>query len=93
MNRVTDERHTKIQPQHLERGAYVHVLQSSPRQVIEHRESQRRQYVIALEATRLSRNGPDWHHLLYLCRLPTGGFWGYAGRCVSWKSRPPSNAW
>ena len=25
--------------------------------------------VIALEVTRLSRNSPDWHHLLYLCRL------------------------
>ena len=23
--------------------------------------------VIALEVTRLSRNSPDWHHLLYLC--------------------------
>lgn len=25
--------------------------------------------VIALEVTRLSRNSPDWHHLLYLCRF------------------------
>ena len=24
--------------------------------------------VIALEATRLARNSPDWHHLIYLCR-------------------------
>jgi excisionase family DNA binding protein len=119
MNQVMDERHTKIQPQHLERAAYVYVRQSSPRQVIEHLESQRRQYdlvnwagaggwpserivvidedqgksgstaktrpgfarliaavaqgevgiVIALEVTRLSRNSPDWHHLLYLCRF------------------------
>ena len=119
MNRVMDERHTNIQPPHLQRAAYVYVRQSSPRQVIEHRESQRRQYdlarwassagwpgeqvvvidedqgksgstaktrpgfarliaavargevgiVIALEATRLSRNSPDWHHLLYLCRF------------------------
>ncbi len=119
MNQAMDERHTKIQPQHLERAAYVYVRQSSPRQVIEHRESQRRQYdlagwasaagwpgdqvvvidedqgksgssaktrpgfarliaavaqgevgiVIALEVTRLSRNSPDWHHLLYLCRF------------------------
>jgi excisionase family DNA binding protein len=119
MNHVMDERHTKIQAQHLERAAYVYVRQSSPRQVIEHRESQRRQYdlsgwastagwpgdqivvidedqgksgstakarpgfarliaavaqgevgiVIALEVTRLSRNSPDWHHLLYLCRF------------------------
>jgi len=25
--------------------------------------------VVALEVTRLSRNSPDWHHLLYLCRF------------------------
>ena len=119
MNQAIDERHGRIQPQHLERAAYVYVRQSSPRQVIEHLESQRRQYdlagwastagwpgdqivvidedqgksgssaktrpgfarliaavaqgevgiVIALEVTRLSRNSPDWHHLLYLCRF------------------------
>ena len=44
MNQVMDERHARIQPQHLERAAYVYVRQSSPRQVIEHLESQRRQY-------------------------------------------------
>ena len=110
---------SKIQPHHLERAAYVYVRQSSPRQVVEHLESRRRQYeraewaatfgwprerivvidedqgksartaktragfaqlvaavaqgdvgiVIALEVTRLSRNSPDWHHLLYLCRF------------------------
>ncbi|MCP4286317.1 MAG: recombinase family protein, partial [Gammaproteobacteria bacterium] len=114
-----DERNARIQRQHLDRAAYVYVRQSSPRQVIEHLESQRRQYdlvswatsagwpderivvidedqgksassaktrpgfarliaavaqglvgiVIALEVTRLSRNSPDWHHLLYLCRF------------------------
>ena len=114
-----DERRARIQPQHLERAAYVYVRQSSPRQVLEHLESKRRQYdlvswardagwsdehivvidedqgksgskantrtgfarlikavaqglvgiVIALEVTRLSRNSPDWHHLLYLCRF------------------------
>ena len=119
MNQVMDERHINIQPQHLERAAYVYVRQSSPRQVIEHLESRRRQYdlvnwasaagwpgdqivvidedqgksgssaktrpgfarliaavaqgevgiVIALEVTRLSRNSPDWHNLLYLCRF------------------------
>ncbi|MGQ0595293.1 MAG: recombinase family protein, partial [Gammaproteobacteria bacterium] len=25
--------------------------------------------VIALEVTRLARNSPDWHHLIYLCRF------------------------
>ncbi len=119
MNQTIAERHAKIQSQHLERAAYVYVRQSSRRQVIEHLESQRRQYdlvswasaagwpgeqivvidedqgksgssaktrpgfarliaavaqgkvgiVIALEVTRLSRNSPDWHHLLYLCRF------------------------
>lgn len=119
MNQTMDERNARIQRQHLERTAYVYVRQSSPRQVIEHLESKRRQYdlvswareagwtddriividedqgksgakaktrtgfarllkavaqglvgiVIALEVTRLSRNSPDWHHLLYLCRF------------------------
>lgn len=119
MNRVIDDREVKIQPKHLERAAYVYVRQSSPRQVVENLESQRRQYervdwaiaagwgreqivvvdedqgksggaaktrsgfarllsavaqglvgiVVALEVTRLSRNSPDWHHLLYLCRF------------------------
>lgn len=120
MNRsAPSERHTKIQAHHLERAAHVYVRQSSPRQVVEHLESRRRQYervdwavaagwsrerivvvdedqgksgaraktrpgfarliaavaqgevgiVIALEVTRLSRNSPDWHHLLYLCRF------------------------
>jgi len=119
MNRTTSERPAKIQSQHLERNAVVYVRQSSPRQVVEHLESRRRQYervdwavaagwsrerivvidedqgksgataktrpgfarlisavargevgiVIALEVSRLSRNSPDWHHLLYLCRF------------------------
>jgi DNA invertase Pin-like site-specific DNA recombinase len=119
MNRAIEQGHAKIQPKHLERAAYVYVRQSSPRQVLEHLESRRRQYervdwalgagwprerivvvdedqgksgataktrtgfarllavvaqgevgiVIALEVTRLSRNSPDWHHLLYLCRF------------------------
>ena len=25
--------------------------------------------MIALEVTRLARNSPDWHHLIYLCRF------------------------
>lgn len=119
MSRASIEQHAKITPAHLERMAYVYVRQSSPRQVQEHLESQRRQYelvewalargwpreaivvidedqgkssataktragfarllaavasaeagiVIALEVTRLARNSPDWHHLLYLCRF------------------------
>jgi len=119
MNRTISEQQAKIQPHHLDRAAYVYVRQSSPRQVQEHLESQRRQYeradwaleqgwprerivvvdedqgkssataktrpgfarllaavargevgiVVALEVTRLARNSPDWHHLIYLCRF------------------------
>ena len=44
MNQAMDERNGRIQRQHLERTAYVYVRQSSPRQVVEHLESKRRQY-------------------------------------------------
>ena len=107
----------KITPEHLDRGAVVYVRQSSITQVVEHTESQRRQYalveaartagfssietidddlgrsgsglvdrpgfqklvakvcagaigaVYCLEASRLARNGRDWHHLIDLCAL------------------------
>jgi DNA invertase Pin-like site-specific DNA recombinase len=108
---------TKVTPEHLQRGAVVYVRQSSMGQVIEHTESQRRQYALAetarsmgfanvttmdddlgrsgsglverpgfqslvarvcsgligavfcIEASRLARNGRDWHHLVDLCAL------------------------
>jgi len=44
MAQIMDERNARIQRHHLERSAYVYVRQSSQRQVIEHLESQRRQY-------------------------------------------------
>ncbi len=107
----------KITPEHLARGAVVYVRQSSMGQVLEHTESQRRQYALAetaramgfthvqlidedmgrsgsglverpgfqrlvaevcsgtigavfsIEASRLARNGRDWHHLIDLCAL------------------------
>jgi DNA invertase Pin-like site-specific DNA recombinase len=107
----------KITAEHLHRGAVVYVRQSSPGQVVEHTESQRRQYALAdsarsigfasvsvidedlgrsgsglterpgfqklvatvcaaatgavfcIEASRLARNGRDWHHLIDLCAL------------------------
>jgi len=37
----------KIRAEHLERAAYVYVRQSSPKQVITHAESRRRQYQLA----------------------------------------------
>jgi hypothetical protein len=36
----------KVQPHHLERGAYLYIRQSSMRQVIENVESTKRQYVL-----------------------------------------------
>lgn len=108
---------TKITPEHLTRGAIVYVRQSTLGQVIEHTESQKRQYalveaarthgfvpvtvidddlgrsgsglverpgfqklvaqvcggsigaVFCIEASRLARNGRDWHHLIDLCAL------------------------
>jgi DNA invertase Pin-like site-specific DNA recombinase len=107
----------KITPEHAQRGAVVYVRQSTMGQVVEHTESQRRQYalvesakalgfvrvntidedlgrsgsglvnrpgfqrlvaqvctgtvgaVFCIEASRLARNGRDWHHLIDLCAL------------------------
>ncbi|MGO9519351.1 MAG: recombinase family protein [Candidatus Korobacteraceae bacterium] len=107
----------KITPEHLRRRAIVYVRQSTVIQVLNNRESQRRQYglsgyaqelgfvdvmmidddlgrsgsglvdrpgfqrlvaevcagqvgaVFCLEASRLARNGRDWHHLIELCGL------------------------
>ena len=109
--------HPKITPEHLGRGAVVYIRQSTMGQVVEHTESQRRQYALAdsartygfaavtvidddlgrsgsglverpgfqklvaavcsgsvgavfcIEASRLARNGRDWHHLIDLCAL------------------------
>lgn len=108
---------SKITPEHFRRGAVVYVRQSTMGQVVEHTESQRRQYALAeaaktmgfaavttidedlgrsgsglverpgfqrlvanvcggtvgavfcIEASRLARNGRDWHHLIDLCAL------------------------
>jgi DNA invertase Pin-like site-specific DNA recombinase len=107
----------KITVDHLGRSAVVYVRQSTATQVLEHTESQRRQYALAeaaqsagfakvetidddlgrsgsglmdrpgfqklvalvcsgsvgavycIEASRLARNGRDWHHLIDLCAL------------------------
>jgi excisionase family DNA binding protein len=107
---------TKITPEHLSRSAVVYVRQSTPHQVSNNLESQRRQYglvergrqlgwndvqvidddlgrsgggtarpgfekllaaicegrigaVLSIEASRLARNGRDWHTLLEFCGL------------------------
>jgi DNA invertase Pin-like site-specific DNA recombinase len=43
----------KVQPQHLERGAYLYIRQSSMRQVVENVESTKRQYALRGRATAL----------------------------------------
>src|ERR1700747_1313831 len=102
---------TKITADHLARGAFVYIRQSTPDQLVHNQESQRRQYglvnrakqlgwaivegvddglgrgaggiarrgvgrwlaavgggragaVFAIEASRLARNGRDWHTLI-----------------------------
>lgn len=107
---------TKISPDHLARGAYVYVRQSTADQLRNNHESRRRQYaladrartlgwtdvvvidddlgvsasgvarpgferllaaicgghvgaVVSIEASRLARNGRDWHTLLEFCAL------------------------
>jgi len=109
--------HPKLTAERLERGAMVYIRQSTPGQVLHHRESQRRQYaleqharqlgfqrvavidedlgrsgsglveragfqqlvsavcagavgaVFCIEASRLARNGREWHYLIELCGL------------------------
>lgn len=107
---------TRITPEHLTRGAFVYVRQSTNDQVLNNHESRRRQYgladrarslgwgavevidddlgrsgsgvarpgfekllaaicegrvgaVVSIEASRLARNGRDWHTLLEFCGL------------------------
>ncbi len=107
---------SKISPEHLARGAYVYVRQSTADQLRHNHESRRRQYaladrartlgwsevvvidddlgvsasgvarpgferllvaicggqvgaVVSIEASRLARNGRDWHTLLEFCAL------------------------
>src|SRR5271165_6364256 len=107
---------TKITAEHLERGAFVYVRQSTADQVLNNHESRRRQYaladrarglgwarvevidddlwrsgsgtarpgfekllaaicegqvgaVLSIEASRLARNGRDWHTLLEFCGI------------------------
>ena len=107
---------TKITPDHLTRGAYVYIRQSTADQLLHNHESRRRQYgladrarqlgwsdvivvdddlgrsgsgisrpgferllaaicegrvgaVLAIEASRLARNGRDWHTLIEFCGL------------------------
>src|ERR1700724_865501 len=112
---------TKITADHLSRGAFVYIRQSTPDQLVHNQESQRRQYgladrakqlgwvtveivdddlgrsgggvtrpgferllaaicearvgaVFAIEASRLARNGRDWHTLIE--------FWGLVGTII-----------
>ena len=107
---------TRITPDHLARGAFIYIRQSTSDQVLHNHESRRRQYglvdraralgwgaievidddlgrsgsgisrpgfekllaaicegrvgaVVSIEASRLARNGRDWHTLLEFCGL------------------------
>ena len=44
---------TKITPEHLARGAFVYVRQSTPDQLLHNHESRRRQYALADRARQL----------------------------------------
>ena len=46
----------KVKPEHLKRDAYLYVRQSTPRQVLEHQESTKRQYALRQHAIALG-----WH--------------------------------
>ena len=48
----------KVQPHHLERGAYLYIRQSSMRQVIENVESAKRQYALRGRAAALGEALP-----------------------------------
>src|SRR6476661_3878554 len=52
-NHENGGRSTKIRPWHLQRRAVVYVRQSSPQQVLEHRESTARQYALTERAVTL----------------------------------------
>jgi DNA invertase Pin-like site-specific DNA recombinase len=45
--------HSKVQPEHRKRNAYLYIRQSTPRQVLEHQESTQRQYGLQQQALRL----------------------------------------
>lgn len=47
------ETHSKVQARHLKRNAYLYVRQSTPRQVLENRESTKRQYALRERALAL----------------------------------------
>src|ERR1700733_15730435 len=86
----------KVQPHHLERGAYLYVRQSSMRQVIENIESTKRQYALRGRAVALgwrddqiividkdqgeSGASAAWREGFQ--RLVTGGGWGQAGNVM-----------
>jgi DNA invertase Pin-like site-specific DNA recombinase len=67
----------KVQPHHLERGAYLYVRQSSMRQVIENVESTKRQYALRGRATALG--WPDDKIIVIDCDQ------GESGASAAWR--------
>jgi DNA invertase Pin-like site-specific DNA recombinase len=50
---MNQETHQKVQSTHLKRNAYLYIRQSTPRQVLENRESTQRQYALRQRAMAL----------------------------------------
>ena len=50
---MDNEKHEKVQPEHLNRNAYLYIRQSTPRQVLENTESTQRQYGLRARAVAL----------------------------------------
>jgi len=67
----------KVQPHHLERGAYLYIRQSSMRQVIENTESTKRQYALRQRAVALG--WPDDNVIVIDCDQ------GESGASASWR--------
>ena len=67
----------KVQPRHLERGAYLYIRQSSMRQVIENVESTKRQYALRGRAVALG-----WREDQIIV---------IDAESTCWEDRPPEN--
>ena len=58
---MTQETHQKVKATHLTRNAYLYIRQSTLRQVIENRESTKRQYALRQKAVALGWSEGSHH--------------------------------
>ena len=70
----------KVQPHHLERGAYLYIRQSSMRQVLENIESTKRQY--ALRSRAIGLGWRDDQIIVIDCDQ------GESGASATWRALP-----